>query len=279
MYYPKLQYNAGAVGQKGKTTQYWTIAGYDENVVSFQSIPTSNLSRTELLSFELTGYHIGDQYQTTYDLWVIASQAQQLPSDDSRVSKAEAQRLINALTANNKRVYENTLLLSRFQNKLDSNSRYQLERLKERLRLRDTALRLNSNLTDKQESYPAGYVALADSYGSMGVVITTTALIIISAVVVASMATAVYFAFRAWYKESEQDVKFSDELTKTLMSKLTPEEYAQLMSETKGMVTKAKLEQRFATMFATTGGLLKWALIGTGAYMLYDAYKKGKLKF
>ena len=106
----------------------------------------------------------------------------------------------------------------------------------------------------------------------VGVVITTTAVIVVSCIVLASLATAAYFAYKAFAAESERDVEFSDELTQILISRLTPEEYEMLRTETAGIVTKARLGERFFGMF----NFVKWLLIGAAGYVIYRGINKNK---
>jgi hypothetical protein len=72
--------------------------------------------------------------------------------------------------------------------------------------------------------------------------------------------------------EAEKDVKYSEELTKVLMERLTPEEYEQLMEETQGIVTKSRLLSKFGGSFA----VLKWGLLAAAGYVVYDYFKKKK---
>ena len=91
-------------------------------------------------------------------------------------------------------------------------------------------------------------------------------------VVVASLGAAAYFAYKAMYKESRDDVKFSDDLTRKLTSKLTDEEYNELVEETQGIVTKAKI----TTSLSNTGAILKWGLIIIGGLAIYTSINNGK---
>ena len=125
-------------------------------------------------------------------------------------------------------------------------------------------------VTGIETSYPQGYVYL-ESYlnsfmasGGVGLVISTTT-IVIAALVVASLSTAAYFAYKYYASEAEKDVKYSKELTKVLLSKLTDEEYQQLMEETRGMVTKAKLTSKFGSY----GKVLAFVLAAVGGVLLY----------
>ena len=65
-------------------------------------------------------------------------------------------------------------------------------------------------------------------------------------------------------------MKFSEELTKTLMAKLTPEEYEQLKRETQGIVTKSKLLGKFGGAMSA----LKLGLIAAAGVLVYNGIKK-----
>lgn len=73
-------------------------------------------------------------------------------------------------------------------------------------------------------------------------------------------------------EQAEQDVKFSDELTRTLVEKLTPEEFEQLKKETNGIVTKQKILSSVGGGFAA----LKWMLIAGAGIGVYYLIKKKK---
>ena len=99
--------------------------------------------------------------------------------------------------------------------------------------------------------------------------------IVIAAVIIASLSTAAYFAYKYIASEAEKDVKFSDDLTKTLVAKLTKEEFEQLMEETNGIVTRQKI------LSSIGGGLgfVKFGLLavaGLAIYKTFKDYKKGK---
>lgn len=168
----------------------------------------------------------------------------------------QAQCVINTIIANNRKIIQNNLFCARFADKLSSDEQTLLYNLQTRLEERNTELTNEAFIQKATTSSPAGYSQLLPylqqfmnrrNGNGVGIVLSTTAIIIISAVVVASLATAAYYAYKSFAEESEKDVKFSDDLTRTLMAKLTPEEYTQLQQETKGIVTKARLKERLGT--------------------------------
>ena len=191
-------------------------------------------------------------------------------------SQSDSQSLVNRIIRNNKHILQNNLLCARFADKLTSDQRDLISDLQSRLYDRDQALR-NGTTSNVQTSYARGYNEWADQLtalvnheisGTAGVgVVSTTLVIVISAVVVASLSTAAYYAYKYYADQSDQDVKFSDDLTRTLTEELTPEEYEQLMRETNGLVTRTKILSRLGGY----GNVVKYALIGAGLYFIYKA--------
>lgn len=185
----------------------------------------------------------------------------------------QAQRLINTIIKNNETIIRNNLLCARFASKLTAQQRSQVRSLQLRLQERNNALQAEGLTKDVQTSAPAGYAELSAyldklmSGEAIGIAASTVALIVVSAVVAIGLGTAAYYAYKELADESEADVKFSKELTATLVSKLTPEEYQQLLDETKGIVTKAKIKQLIKSN-------VKWITIAAIAALGYLGYKK-----
>lgn len=175
--------------------------------------------------------------------WYDTGYMMEYPTDD-------AQRYVNKVIENNKHILQNNLVCARFSHHLTDAQKQRLYNLQTRLNLRNQSLLSDGLVAKVETSQPAGFAELESSLqtfmqnyaAGVGVVLTTTAVIVIVAVVAASLATAAYFAYKAFAAESDADVRYSDELTRALISKLTPEEYEQLMKETKGIVTKARLK-------------------------------------
>lgn len=186
-------------------------------------------------------------------------------------SVKSAQQYVNEVIANNKIILQNNLLCARFANKLNAHQKATLRGLQQRLEARNQSLLADGLVSNVETSYPAGYAewgAKLESFmtSSAGVGgIATTAIIVVSCVVIA--ATAAYFAYRAMASESKDDVRFSKDLTRTLTQKLTAEEYEQLKEETAGIVTKAKIRQSLSDL-GTVGKVLLWGGLGIAAYIL-----------
>lgn len=237
----------------------------------------------KMVTVQLTGYYKqganSTMYQCTNGGWINLTDGWQYTgyAPITQYTQKDAQYYVNKIIRANANILENNLFCARFANKLTEDQQHQLRGLQIRLEGRNERL-LNDGLCgDKQISTPPGYADLQAylnalmNYESIGAVISTTT-IVISAIVIASLATAAYFAYKYLASEAEQDVKYSDELTRTLMSKLTNEEYQQLMRETNGIVTKSKLTARLG------GGLsmIKWLLLAFSGYALYKVIKNKK---
>ena len=200
----------------------------------------------------------------------------------STKSSNDAQKLVNGIIKNNRSIYENNLLCARFSSKLTTTQREQVAALQSRLEARNSALVDSGVLANLQQSYPKGYIEYYDKLQALcasnkiGIVVSTTAMIIIAAVVTASLATTAYYAYKAYYNESADDVKFSNELTKTLTEKLTAEEYQQLQEETAGLITKAKLSAKLGGIGSTLKYVVLAAIGGIAAYSVYKYIKQNK---
>ena len=236
-----------------------------------------------MVGVQLTGYYKqgtnGIMYQCTNGGWVDLADGWQYIgyAPVRQYTQKDAQYYVNKIIRANANILENNLFCARFANKLTEDQQHQLRGLQNRLESRNNRLLSDGLCSNQQVSTPPGYADLQVylnalmNYESIGAVISTTTIVVI-AVVVASLATAAYFAYKYLASEAEKDLKYSDELTRTLMSKLTEEEYQQLMQETQGIVTKAKLISKLG------GGLsvIKWVLVGLGGYALYKAIRNRK---
>ena len=103
---------------------------------------------------------------------------------------------------------------------------------------------------------------------TIGVAVSTIIWILIAAAVVAGLGTAAYYAYKSLADESEVDAKFSEELTRTLTSKLTEKEYQQLLDETKGLLTKSKIKQ----LVRTSANWLTVVALVCGGFIAYDMF-------
>lgn len=276
-------YNANFAGRIAITTGgTWSLRVFS-NTWNFGQVTIDGYEPT--LQCVLTGWYINrngyNYYQTTApNAWVILDKNTTVTEDRSARS-GNAQNLVNEIIKNNKRILENNLICARYSAKLTANQRTLLYDLQSRLEMRNNAL-LNSNLiSSARETYPGGYINLQNyltdfmTNGKIGVAISGTAVIVVSAVVIASMAAAAYFAYLAYYNESMQDVKYSDELTAILANKLTPEEFNQLKNETAGIVTKTRLKSSLGT-FSTLFNIAAWGFLGYAIYKFVSPKIKSK---
>ena len=187
-------------------------------------------------------------------------------------SQSQAQDYVNKMIANNKQILMNNLFCARFADRLTQAEKEQLYGLQSRLMERNNSLQRDGFVNQQQSSEAYGYGELSPylrifMQNGVSLVISTTA-IVISCLVIASVATAAYFAYKYYYEQSARDVKYSDKLTKALMSKLTEEEYQQLLQETQGIVTKASLKARLGNSF----DIAKWAIIAVGVFTIYNLF-------
>lgn len=100
--------------------------------------------------------------------------------------------------------------------------------------------------------------------------VATWVVVVVAAAVIAGLGTAAYFTYKSLADESERDVKFSKELTATLVNKLTEEEYQQLLNETKGLLTRSKIKG----LLRGSTGVAKAALLAVGGYMIYKLIRQ-----
>lgn len=271
--------------------QYYTLQGGEVYVLRGDGrFAYAGANTASNIIVQLTGYYkqgtSSIMYQTTQDGWIKLSDGWQNTgyAPIRQYTAKDAEYYVNQVIRNNAHILENNLFCARFASKLNDDEQYELYRLQSALQARNERIVNDGLCTDIKVSSPPGYSKLdgylnqfmqayANSAEINGVgVISTTAIIVVSCIVVGSLATAAYFAYKAFAAESEKDVKYSDELTKTLLNKLTAEEYEQLMRETNGIVTKTRLSSRFSGAF----GLLKWLLIGAAGYVVYRGIKNKK---
>lgn len=274
-----LQFNSKYSGQYYQMPGGEVFTRTSEGVYKYAGAYTNSTAVVQLTgSFEVSARG-NTMYQTTSGGWINLSSGWQYQAyaPIRMYSAKDAQYYVNRLIKNNARILENNLLCARFADKLDAAQRDTLRELQSRLEMRNEALLSDGLVEDQKVSTPPGYSDWSlylqnfmNTIEGVGAIVSTSTIVVV-AIVVASLATAAYFAYRALYQESAEDVKYSDELTKTLMEKLTPEEYQQLMEETQGVVTKAKLNAKFGGALS----ILKWGLLAVAGYVVYDYFKKG----
>lgn len=192
----------------------------------------------------------------------------------AQYSQTRAQALVDKIIKNNITIVQNNLVCARFASKFTEEQQIQIRDLQRRAENRKNALVNEGLCSNIKTSYPKGYADLGGYLDALmngeAIGVVTWATVVLAALVIASMATACYFAYKLFADESEQDVKYSKELMAILQSKLTEEEYQMLLDETQGIVTKAKI--RSAAQGIGTGALLIAGLVGVG--ILYNIFKR-----
>ena len=253
----EIKYDAGMAGAK---IVYSPASGAENWATDFRNSAYFG-TPTVGAAYVLTGYYWmpDNDYawlQTTSGLYVSAhfdgdgvqnwtyyKDAVVLPS----YNVTQAQALVDQIIKNNRTIICNNLLCARYASKLTEAQKEQVRALQLRLQARNNALQAEELTSNVQTSYPAGYAELSAYLDALmagnAIGIATWVVVVIAATVIAATATAAYFAYKRLADESEADVKFSKELTRSLTSKLTEEEYQQLLNETKGIVTKSRIKQ------------------------------------
>ena len=202
----------------------------------------------------LTGYTavsaLGNTgYQTTGGGFIILSEGWQEIGTVSiaKYSDAVAQRLVDKIIRNDYQITQNNLVCARYATKFSDEQQSMIRDLQRRVEMRKSKLQAGGLCTNIQKAYPEGYTELQGYLDALmagnAIGLATWVVVIIAATIAAGLGTAAYFAYKRLADESEQDIKYSKELTAILAQKLTPEEYEQLLQETKGIVTKAKIKQ------------------------------------
>lgn len=210
-------------------------------------------------------------YQTTdgYFIYLPDGWTEYTQVNLPNYSQSQAQALVNKIIKNDITITQNNLVCARYASRFSPEQQQLIRDLQNRVVARENALKNEGLCTDIQTSYPRGYVELepylAALMNGQAIGLATWAICVIAASVVLVTSTAAYFAYRAFANESDNDVKYSKELTKALTDKLTEEEYQQLLNETKGIVTKSRLKQAISSY----GNIAKWALFGIAGFAIY----------
>lgn len=253
----------------------------------YGKMAASNVLTGQMVTVTLTGYTtetpsgitmyqiVGDGYIDINDGWQPAGTGR-VPT----VSQSEAQKQINTIIKNNKIILEHNLFCARFAKKLTQTECADLYLLQTRLKERNNRLLEDGLCTQIQTAGSRDFGYFDNDLQNFmrdyedGAIGSVTAIIVVSAIILASLSTAGYFAYKYYAEQSERDVKFSDQLTKSLMAKLTPEEYQQLLNETKGIVTKSRLKQSLSTFWSTSKFWIFGTLAVIGGSILYKTIKE-----
>lgn len=266
------------------TGQYYQLQGGEVYVLRADGrFAYAGAESSAVVMVQLTGYYYADEgmYQTTTGGWVRLSDGWQNTgySPIRLYTQKDAQYYVNKIIKANATILENNLFCARFAGKLTEEQQFMLYGLQTRLEGRNKQLLDDGLCKDQKVSTPPGYGLLSNelstfmqaySSGAQIGAVVSVGTIVVAAIVIASLATAAYFAYKYLASEAEKDVKYSEELTKTLMQKLSKEEYDQLMRETQGIVTKSKLTAKFGGAMS----VLKWVLVGSAGLAMYNYLKQ-----
>lgn len=267
-----MKYNSKYAGQYYQKQGGETYVLRGDGKFAYAGVSTSAIIGVQLTGYYKTGADGTDMYQCVSGSWIRMADGWQYVgyAPIRHYTQKDAQYYVNKIIRNNANILENNLFCARFANKLSEDQQEELRSLQRRLESRNERLLNDGLCNDVKVSTPPGYADLQNylyalmNYQAIGGITTT---IVVVAVVLASMATAAYFAYKYLAEESELDVTYSKELTEMLMSKLTPEEYEQLMRETQGIVTKAKLSSKIKGVLGTAS-IFMWGLAILGGYLL-----------
>ena len=210
-------------------------------------------------------------YQTTdgYYIYLPDGWTEYTAVNVPTYSQSQAQALVNKIIKNNIAITQNNLVCARYASKFTAEQQEQIRDLQNRVVARENALKDQGLCANVQTSYPKGYAELEPYLAALmdgnAIGLATWAIVVIAASVVLATSTAAYFAYRYFADESEKDVKYSQDLTRVLQSKLTESEYQQLLDETKGIVTKSRIKQAASSW----GSMAKYALYAVAGFTIY----------
>lgn len=241
--------------QAGKVYQMidGNVYAFLDGVFKSAHAATGSMSRVVLTGYTATSSRGSVGYQTRNGGYIILSEGWEYINTVpiSQYTQTQAQAVVDKIIKCNKHIVANNLLCARYATKLTEDQQAMVRELQLRIKERDDALISGGMCTNMQTSYPEGYAEfepyLASLMNGEAIGIATWAVVVIVAVVVASLSTAAYYAYKWYADQAEKDVQFSDELTRILASKLTDEEYQMLLEETRGIVTKARIKQSIST--------------------------------
>lgn len=215
-------------------------------------------------------YAVIDLSKNQGDYWTVTNNAAKVPT----YTDNQANKLIQQIINNNISILRNNLLCARYADRFTAQQQQQIKMLQKRLQARNNALQAEGLCTGIETGYPEEYAELSPYLERLmtgeTVGVATWVVVVVAAAVIAGLGTAAYFTYKSLADESEKDVKFSKELTATLVSKLTEEEYQQLLNETKGLLTKSKIKG----LLRGSTGAAKTMLLVVGGYMIYKLIRQ-----
>lgn len=208
-------------------------------------------------------------YDGTQNNWTIQQNAVTI----RKYTDSDAQYQINKIIKNGESIIRNNLLCARYADRFTKEQRAQIKSLQLRLQARNEALQAGGFVEDVRTGYPQEYAELSGYLDRLmkdeSIGVASWVVVVIAATIIAGMGAAIYFTVKHLAEESEKDVKFSKELTASLVNKLTEEEYQQLLDETKGLLTKSKIKG----LIGGSSLVIEVAIAAVAGYTIYKFIK------
>lgn len=281
-----MYFNANAAGLKVRANTSYYDGGFIGEAVIQNGNDGFTVDAGTVVT--LTGWYFFIQDYTCYYIveypgYYINIESWSVTGTIQAKTQAQAQSLINELLKNNQYIFENNLLLARYANRLNLSEKNTLYGLQKRLEQRDNMLRESDVFSEMQEARIIGY-SNYESYlnqfmrshkQGVGIAATTLMAIIVGVAVVSSLATAAYYAFKAAYEESKQDVELSRKMLQIFEKyQMSEEDIAIIQQETQGIVTKRVLMEKINNWLGNSKMLIVGGLAVLLGYKIYQNYIK-----
>lgn len=210
------------------------------------------------------------------------------PIDNDTVLKVK--NTVAEMIEHNKGILENNLFCARGLQIMSEQGaampigfRTKLYNLQARLINRNIKLKQSGYVSDIQEAtspnfsiYNQGLVDFMNNPG-IGFVISTTAAIIITCVIIAATAVSAWALFKTLHAESKSDFQLSNELTADLIKYLPPEVYQQLLKE--NAANAAKAQQAIDSASGKQWiNIIKYGAIGFGVIWAWEKLQQNSIK-
>ena len=194
--------------------------------------------------------------------------------------------MMQELIKNNKSILENNLLCAALIDKIDvadiqipNEYRSRLIALQTNLQQRDKHLSESIFIDKKTVASPLGFdkysQQLSDFMKDPGIGIAPVVIYIVVSVVFGIMLSGIiYLLFKSDHSQSKLDITYSKDLTATLLKKLTPEEYQQLITENKENAQKIA-DAASGNSFLNTA---KYLAVGYLGFTVIDKFIQSRQK-
>ncbi|MFT3753685.1 MAG: hypothetical protein QM800_12705 [Paludibacter sp.] len=247
----------------GFLTGYWTT----ENGVNWAQVEFEN----DIFSEYTNSYiHFGYIDMAQYRIYTFGQ-------------KSGVGSMIDQLINNNKAIYENNLLCAAVLKikggNVDQEQKKVLYALQTRLNARNEKIAGSTFLESKRTATPTTFnkytTDLQEFMNNPGIGIApVVAAIVVYVVVPVLLSAIIYLIFRETHKESTNNVVYSKKLTNVLLSKLTPEEYEQLLAENQENADRIKKAASGGSLIATA----KYLAIGYLGFRVIDNFLQSRRK-